>query len=244
MSPFGDAAIRIQFGSVLSKELNQTIRSFSQQLQQEDLRGVTEWVPTYTAVTVFYQPDKVSYQTLTQQLMSVYEEVKDSKVPPAKVIYIPTYYGGDVGPDLSYVAERNHLSVDEVISIHSNQPYLIYMIGFTPGFPYLGGMSKKIATPRLESPRAKVPAGSVGIAGEQTGVYSLDTPGGWQIIGKTPVKLYDHTRTEPVLLEAGNYLKFYSVTKEEYQAIEEQIENNTYQLKQEWMEEANDESSN
>ncbi|MBQ2400384.1 MAG: 5-oxoprolinase subunit PxpB, partial [Lachnospiraceae bacterium] len=125
-------------------------------------------------------------------------------------------------------AAHNGKTVEEVIKIHTSEEYLIYMLGFIAGFPYLGGMSKEIATPRLASPRVKIEGGSVGIAGEQTGIYPVASPGGWQLIGRTPLKMYDADREKPVLLEAGQYIKFVSVTEEEYKKIEKQVEENTY----------------
>ncbi len=150
------------------------------------------------------------------------------EIPPPTVIEIPVLYGGEMGPDIQNVAEHNGKTVEEVIQIHTSEEYLIYMIGFIAGFPYLGGMSKEIATPRLKSPRVKIDGGSVGIAGEQTGVYPVDSPGGWQLIGRTPLKLYDAEREKPVLLEAGQYIKFKSVTPEEYDAILKAVEDGSY----------------
>ena len=149
-------------------------------------------------------------------------------IPPPTVIEIPVLYGGEMGPDIENVAEHNHKTVEEVIKIHTSEEYLIYMIGFIAGFPYLGGMSKEIATPRLKSPRVKIEGGSVGIAGEQTGIYPVASPGGWQLIGRTPLKLYDADREKPVLLEAGQYIKFAAVTEEEYKMIEKEVEDGTY----------------
>ena len=134
-----------------------------------------------------------------------------------------------MGPDIENVASHNHKTVEEVIRIHTSEDYLIYMLGFIAGFPYLGGMSKEIATPRLKSPRVRIDGGSVGIAGEQTGIYPVDSPGGWQLIGRTPLKLYDADREKPVLLEAGQYIRFKSVTQAEYDRIEREVAEKTYQ---------------
>ena len=151
------------------------------------------------------------------------------EIPPPSVIEIPVLYGGEMGPDIGNVAEHNGKTVDEVIKIHTSEEYLIYMIGFIAGFPYLGGMSKEIATPRLKSPRVKIDGGSVGIAGEQTGIYPVDSPGGWQLIGRTPLKLYDAEREKPVLLEAGQYIKFKSITQDEYDKTLKAVEDGSYQ---------------
>ena len=152
-------------------------------------------------------------------------------LPAADVIHVPAIYGGEYGPDLHYVAEFNCLSEDDVITIHSSVACLVYMFGFTPGFCYLGGMDKRIATPRQETPRLKIPAGSVGIAGEQTGIYPLLSPGGWQLIGRTPLLLFNPDRKPVFLFNAGDYIQFYPVDMEEYKRIAEEVAAGTYQPK-------------
>lgn len=230
IEPFGDCGIRVQLGNSISKETNAKIRSLSWFIEREKIRGVIEWIPTYTAVSIYYEPYVITFEEIKQQIESMREKLEKITLPPANVIKLPVYYGGETGPDLEQVANHNQLSIDEVIRIHTSSDYLIYMMGFTPGFPYLGGMSEKIATPRLKEPRLKVPAGSVGIAGSQTGVYPMETPGGWQIIGKTPVKLYDPMRNKPILLKAGNYIRFVQVSESEYKEIEKQVEENSYEV--------------
>jgi KipI family sensor histidine kinase inhibitor len=143
----------------------------------------------------------------------------DIEIPSAETIEIPVCYGGDFGPDIEFVAQTHDLTVEEVIRIHSEPEYPIYMIGFTPGFPFLGGLPEKLHTPRLETPRTVVPAGSVGIANAQTGIYPIDSPGGWQLIGKTPLKLFDLQRSNPILLKAGDALKFKPITIYEYHRL-------------------------
>lgn len=233
--PFGDMGIRIQLSTKISPEVNQWIRSFSLLLEKEKLPGVVEWIPTYTAITLFYDPCVISYTEVANKLMEIRTKLEKVDLPPAEIIHIPTCYGGEKGPDLRVVAEHNGLSEEEVIQIHCGSNYLIYMMGFTPGFPYLGGMSPQIATPRLSAPRAKVPAGSVGIAGEQTGIYSMETPGGWQLIGKTPVPLYDQHQETPILLKAGNYLKFVPISEEEFKHIQLSVKIGTYQVVKEML---------
>lgn len=229
----GDSAIRIELGSAISPVTNEKIRSFALLLNKEKIKGVIEWIPTYTAVTLFYDPYIISYSTLVERIRELNQEQEKVELPPAELIYIPTYYGGQSGPDIETVAKHNQIEVEDVINIHTESEYLIYMMGFTPGFPYLGGMSDKIATPRLATPRGKISPGSVGIAGEQTGIYSMETPGGWQLIGRTPLRLYDADNDSPMLLSAGNYLKFFSITKDEYDHIEEEVQAGTYRLKKE-----------
>ncbi|GGK22138.1 allophanate hydrolase [Caldalkalibacillus thermarum] len=229
ITPLGDTGIRVQLGNTISPGINQLIRSFSLLLEQDKHPGIIEWIPTYTSITLFYDPYVIGYEELTAYLGHIKGKLHQADTPAADVIHIPTCYGGKLGPDLENVARHNGLAPDEVIKIHSEPLYLIYMLGFTPGFPYLGGMSKRIATPRLDVPRSLVPAGSVGIAGEQTGIYPMETPGGWQIIGRTPVKLYDPSREPSILLKAGNYVKFVPISYDEYTRIEKAIEQGCYQ---------------
>lgn len=230
--PLGDTGIQVRFGSDISEETNQEIRLFADYLKEQNIEGIIEWVPAYTTLTIFYRPDKVVYKDLCKKLEDIQNTLQKADDQSQSTIYeIPVLYGGEVGPDLSEVATHNGLTEDEVISIHSGQPYLIYMMGFVPGFPYLGGMPEEIATPRRENPRAKIEAGSVGIAGEQTGVYPLETPGGWQIIGRTPVKLYDPEKEEPILLSAGVYIRFVPVGQKEYEEIEVAVARGEYKVK-------------
>ena len=147
-----------------------------------------------------------------------------------KVWEIPVLYGGELGPDFSYVAEHAGISGEELIRLHSEKDYLVYMLGFLPGFTYLGGLEEKLHTPRLENPRVKIPAGSVGIGGSQTGVYPVDSPGGWQLIGRTPVKMYDPEKQDPILVQAGEYIHFYPITDSEYARISEAVASGNYSV--------------
>ncbi|SDI26628.1 sensor histidine kinase inhibitor, KipI family [Alteribacillus persepolensis] len=227
----GDSAFSVVFGHFISKKVNQHIRTFLAVLDAKQLYGVSEWVPSYTSVTVYYDPARVSYTALKKELEQCIGEMQDAVLPHAKVYEIPVGYGGEYGPDLEKVAEHNQLQPEQVIERHTANPYLIYMLGFTPGFPYLGGMNESLSTPRLKTPRSLVKAGSVGIAGAQTGIYSLDSPGGWNIIGRSPVKLLDMKHTQPVLLAAGHYIRFISVSAKTYQSIEQQVCDGTYEVK-------------
>jgi KipI family sensor histidine kinase inhibitor len=154
----------------------------------------------------------------------------DGALVAPRLVEIPTLYGGEFGPDLGDVAEHNGISDAEVIKIHSGADYLVYMMGFLPGFPYLGGMSERIATPRLKTPRSAIPAGSVAIAERQTGIYPVESPGGWRIIGRTPISLFDPSREPPVEIEPGDYLRFVQVDESEYADVQSRIWSGTYTL--------------
>ncbi|MDR9796993.1 MAG: allophanate hydrolase [Bacillaceae bacterium] len=230
IQPLGDTGIIIQFGTEISEAIYQQIRQYVYWLEQSCIEGIVEWVPAYTTLAVFYRPNIISYDELSQKLLKIGEKIESMPVPDPIVIEIPTLYGKEAGPDIQFVAETNGLSEEEVVKIHSSSDYLIYMIGFVPGFPYLGGMDKRIAAPRKKTPRSRIPAGSIGIAGEQTGIYPLETPGGWQIIGRTPVKLYDPQKQDPILLKAGDYIRFVPITEREYEKIEQQVLKGSYKV--------------
>jgi len=159
------------------------------------------------------------YEVMKAILKELLTNMKETVDEKKKVIEIPVCYGGSFGPDLEIVAKHHHLTPEQVIHIHSKPKYLVHMIGFAPGFPYLGGLNEEIATPRRQSPRVKIPAGSVGIAGNQTGVYPIESPGGWQIIGRTPVKLFNPHKTPPTLLQTGNYITFKPISRKEYEQL-------------------------
>jgi inhibitor of KinA len=177
---------------------------------------MVEYVPAFTTVTVYYNPLLLSYKDACSALARIVTDVETAPAVSARTIEIPVCYGGEFGPDLEFVAEHNGLTVDEVVQIHSGGEYLVYMIGFAPGFPYLGGMSVRIQAPRRLSPRLSIPAGTVGIAGMQTGVYPIETPGGWQLIGRTPEELFRPNLSSPSLLQAGDLVRFRPTSRMEY----------------------------
>src|SRR5436190_5223012 len=226
--PLGDSALRLQLGEGIDPEVQRRVRGACATLERAALRGVVEWVPGYTTVVVHYQPQVVRYPELCRSLEAALAAGATLPVPEPRVVTLPVLYGGEQGPDLVFVADHHQLSVDEVIELHSRPDYLVYMIGFAPGFPYLGGLSERLVTPRLEKPRLSVPKGSVGIGGAQTGVYSVDTPGGWRVIGRTPVPLYDPTAERPALLDAGDHVRFRPVAAAEYADIEASVKKGTW----------------
>ena len=222
----GDCAVSVEFGQEISLEINHKVMALKMVLEQKPIRGIVELIPTYCSLLIQYDPMDLRYGQLRDRLEALVTQLDEVEMPPKQVVEIPVAYGGEYGPDLGEVARAHNISEDEVIKLHSEPEYPIYMLGFVAGFPYLGGMNKAIATPRKKSPRLKIEAGSVGIAGEQTGIYSVESPGGWQIIGRTPLKLYDVNRNEPVLLKAGQYIKFKPITKEEFRAMENEHKGN------------------
>ena len=220
ISPVGDRAISIDFGQVIDPTINRHIRQTIERIKELQLEGIIELVPTYCSLLVEYDAMLYSYSEICNIIEPTLEEgMTDTTNELVTVVEVPTVYGGEFGPDLSFVASHNHLSEDEVISIHSGTDYLVYMLGFIPGFTYLGGMDSRIATPRLSSPRTLIPAGSVGIAGEQTGTYPSDSPGGWQIIGRTPVTMYDMSKAQAALLNAGDYVRYVPIDEGKFHRI-------------------------
>ncbi|MFL8672546.1 5-oxoprolinase subunit PxpB [Clostridioides sp. GD02404] len=217
----GDKAVVAEFGNEISEDINKKVISFMRAIEISNLKGiVTEMVPTYRSLMISYNPLKIDFDSLIERLKKIENNLESIELPKPKIHEIPVCYDKVFGIDIENVASHNNLTVDDVIKIHTSRDYLIYMLGFTPGFPYLGGMDERIATPRLEVPRTEIYGGSVGIAGSQTGVYPIDSPGGWQIIGRTPLKLYDENREEQILLRAGDFIKFVPITLDEFIEIE------------------------
>ncbi|WP_138419911.1 5-oxoprolinase subunit PxpB [Aquibacillus sediminis] len=222
--PLNDHAVIIELGNEINLEVHKKVKTVTTLLDNDPFDWMVEYVPSFTTVTVYYDPVKVyqdtnrlPYELVCQQINNVMKDQTTVTFEEQRVIDIPVCYGGELGPDLDDVAKYNQLTKQEVIDIHTGGEYVVYAIGFAPGFPYIGGMSAEIATPRRQSPRVTIPAGSVGIAGEQTGVYPVDTPGGWQLIGNTPMKLFQPNQQPPSLLQAGDQIKFYAITKDEYE---------------------------
>ncbi len=212
----GDAALIVELGDAIDPAINRRVRGLFLAAEGARLAGVRDLVPTYRSLLVSYDPLQTTFAALRERLSNLDAHLDDAPVPPPRVVEIPTAYGGAFGPDLGFVAAHNGLAEDEVVAIHSGTDYLVYMMGFSPGFTYLGGLSERIAAPRLDTPRTAIPAGSVGIAQMQTGIYPVESPGGWRLIGRTPVSLFDPSRHPPVLVDAGDSIRFLPVTPDEY----------------------------
>ncbi len=228
----GETGLVVEFGNEISPDINNKIKQLVDFFDCRNDIGIIEILPTYRSLLISYNPLEISFGNLKEIIELAFKnsETNESKSFSREIVEIPVLYGGELGPDLDFVANYNQLSSEEVVKIHSSEEYLIYMIGFTPGFPYVGGMSEKIATPRLQTPRTKIPAGSVGIAANQTGIYPVESPGGWQLIGRTPLQLFDYRKENPFLLDAGHYLSFKPIDQSEFNKISEEVLKGTYQV--------------
>jgi KipI family sensor histidine kinase inhibitor len=206
--PLGDAAVLIQAGGEIDLVTNRLIHALGNLIDQHPHKGILETVPAYTTLLVHYDPFILSFEEIQAYLHKRLDQLQGNEVRRRKQIEVPTHYGGEYGIDLEFVARHCQLSVEEVIRIHSETIYTVYMMGFTPGYPYMGKLDDRIITPRLKAPRTRVPAGTVAIAGSQTGIYSIDSPGGWQLIGWTPLHLFDPDSESPFLFSPGDEVRF------------------------------------
>jgi KipI family sensor histidine kinase inhibitor len=218
--PFGDAALVVEFADVISADVNRRVLALNAAVSKARMRAIEELVPTYRSLLIRYDPLKTSYEQLVFQVRDVQEALAENPEDETSFrrIVVPVVYGGEYGPDLGYVARHHVLSEEKVVSLHSSREYRVYMIGFVAGFPYLGDVTDEIATQRLLTPRLKVPAGSVGIAEKQTGIYPCEAPGGWQIVGRTFLRLFDPALEQPALLSPGDRVRFQPISEEEYRA--------------------------
>ncbi len=223
--PCGDHAVTLQIGQEISEPVNRKVMTALHALDRAALPGVMELVPTYTSVCIHYDPNLLSFTALQEWIRQIPLHDSLQKDPLAgRTVEIPVCYGGDFGPDLEFVAQHNQITAAEVIHRHSAGEYLVYMLGFLPGFSYLGGMDPSISCPRLTSPRTRIPAGSVGIAGGQTGIYPLESPGGWQLIGRTPRKMFQIKEGQPQFtLSAGDRVRFVPIDAETFSRMEEEL---------------------
>jgi inhibitor of KinA len=229
VTPLGDRALTIVLGDSIDETTHHRVRAVSKRIEMDMPTGIVDLVPAFASVTVHYDPVRVSADTasetrspfdrLVAQLDRLLSDVRENELPTPRLVEIPVCYGGSLGPDLDEVARKHDLQPDDVIQIHSSGEYLVYMVGFMPGFAYLGGLSPRIATPRRASPRTAVPARSVGIGGQQTGVYPLESPGGWNLIGRTPLEIFDLRRPEPMLLATGDRVRFRPISLDEFRTF-------------------------
>ncbi len=226
----GDASLLVEFGQEINPEINRKIAATVQLMREQHIEGVVDVIPAFCSLLINYDPRVIGYEEIKGRMQNLLKIDVQAGNERRKIFEIPVCYGGEFGPDIANIAEHAGLTEEEVISLHSSRDYLIYMLGFLPGFCYLGGLDERIFTPRLANPRIKIDAGSVGIGGSQTGIYPLDSPGGWQLMGKTPVKTYDPEREIPILVEAGDYIRFVPIDKEEFNRIKELVDRGEYQV--------------
>jgi inhibitor of KinA len=224
--PLGDSAITIDFGNSINKVINKEVMTRFSQLQQQPLPGTIELVPAYSSLTIYYDLPAVKKRAAAD--ISVFDWMKgqleeklrtyvQEEINSERIVTIPVCYEKEFSPDIEQLAALKNISVEEIIQIHTSSSYKVYMLGFLPGFAYMGEVDEKIAIPRKPQPQ-NVAAGSVGIAGKQTGIYPLVSPGGWQIIGRTPLKLFNPDKEIPTLLQSGDIVQFYSISKDEFKS--------------------------
>ena len=213
--PMGDRSFLVELGDEISPGVNRSVQELFTGLDKKQSQGILELVPSYRSLMVIYDPLLTTSSDVKNTIVEVFEQIGRSQLNEQSIKKIPVVYGGDHGPDLEWVAEYHNLTAKEIVQFHIQPTYRVYMIGFTPGYPYLGEVPEDIVTPRRQTPRTRVPKGSVGIAQKQTGIYSVDSPGGWQIIGWTPVNLFDPLGDPPSYLSMGDQVQFYEITAEE-----------------------------
>jgi len=212
----GDRGLLLEFGDEISHEVNERVRRMALAIEAEAIEGIIETVPTYGSLLIIYNPLTLPIDSLKKKLQEIEKKLQETPFPDAKLTRIPAVYGGAYGPDLEGVAKHCGISTEKVVRLHCSKPYFIYMIGFMPGYPYMGELPDSLVMPRLKTPRLSVTKGSVAIAQKQTGIYPMESPGGWQIIGRTPVELFDPEREPPSLLQMGDMVQFYPISEEEF----------------------------
>ena len=206
--PLGDSSVLIQLGDEIDLPINRRVHALTDLITDSSIKGVVEIVPAYSTLLVHYDPLVLSFAQMKNHLSALISQVQKTKPRKPRQVQIPIRYGGEYGPDLDFVASHCGLQVEDVVRIHSEKTYTVFMMGFTPGFPYMGKLDDGIVTPRMETPRTRVPAGTVAIAGSQTGIYPIDSPGGWRLIGRTSLRLFDPQSASPFLLSPGDQVRF------------------------------------
>ena len=212
----GDRAVLVELGDKISPEVNRRVRELSVILMENPIEGVIEIVPAYRSLLIIYDPLRINVALLKQRIEDLQKRIDGIQIPEPKTMEIPVVYGGEYGPDLEWVAQYHKMGIDEVIQLHTETIYQVYMIGFTPGHPYMAELPKALIMPRRETPRTNVPRGSVAIAKNQTVIYPVESPGGLHILGRTPLKLFNPFQSPPTLLEMGDLVRFFSIEKEEF----------------------------
>jgi len=218
----GDTGLIVEFGEEIDLDINQKVRTMAAAVNHIKPDGLIEIIPTYRSLLFIYDPVQIQPKNLIALIEELESTIDTGGEHDVRLIEIPVCYGGEFGPDMENVKASSKLDTDEVIRLHSQPEYPIYMVGFTPGFPFLGGLDERLFTPRLTTPRLVVPAGSVGIANNQTGMYPIESPGGWQIIGRTPLTLFAPKRKNPFLYKAGDNIKFIPISQDQFEQIKQE----------------------
>lgn len=211
----GDRAVLVELGDDISPQINQKVRELYIGTKGRRIKGIKDLVPSYRSLMVVYDPLIISLDSLESQMNAIWDALDDARLPDPRTVEIPVVYGDKYGPDLEWIADYHKMTPQDVIRLHTRPTYQVYMIGFMPGYPYMGEVPDELVTPRRKTPRTHVPRGSVGIAQKQTGIYPVASPGGWQIIGRTPVRLFDPQGKPPSFLEMGDRVKFFVITEQE-----------------------------
>lgn len=212
----GDRSLLVELGDDVSRDVNRRVRKLCFGLELGQVAAVTELLPGYRSLMVIYDPLKIALPALKVKIEGVFRCIDQFEAPAPNELKVPVVYGGEFGPDLEWVANHHNIPQQKVIHHHCAVAYQVYMIGFTPGYPYMGELPDELVTPRRDTPRVRIPQGSVGIAQKQTGIYPVESPGGWQIIGRTPLKLFDPDQKPPSLLQSGDLVTFYPIQEEEF----------------------------
>lgn len=215
----GDCAVLVEYGEGIALPVNRKVHAMARALRDRPMVGIQTVVPAYRTLSIVYDPLTIPLERLKDRLRTLEAELDTETLPPPRTVEIPVCYGGPFGPDLEFVAAHSGLALEEVIHLHSHNPYPIYAVGFAPGFCYLGGLDPRLHAPRLPTPRTRVAAGSVGIAEAQTGVYPADSPGGWRLIGRTPLNLFNPLKSDPFLYQAGDQIRFVPISPADYDRL-------------------------
>jgi inhibitor of KinA len=227
--PCGDRALSVELGDEITRDINARILALEYLIHQQRVPGVGETVPSYRALLVYYDPLVVGYEKLTATLGGLLAEARPEVLPPVRTVELPCCYGGELGFELEAAAAQLGLGPEEMARLHAGADYYVYFVGFTPGLPYMTGMPERLTIPRLTNPRLKTPPGSVSIGGVQCCIYSVESPGGFWVLGRTPVRLYDPTAPDPILLRAGDHVRFRPIDRAEYDAIAAEVDAGRYE---------------
>jgi inhibitor of KinA len=216
-----DSSLLVEFGNTVSQQMHGRVLALFRVLLAEGDPRIRNLHPAYASLLIDFDPLQLSHEQLTAHMQKLLDAESDIKGTPSFGVEIPVCYDADFGPDLGDVAAHNNISVEEVVHLHTSAAYLVYFLGFSPGFAYMGGLPQALRTPRLATPRIRVTAGSVGIAGEQTGVYPIDSPGGWRLIGRTPLRMFDASANPPTRLQPGDVVRFTAISLPDFERMAE-----------------------